>query len=74
MHAAGPGLQQAHLRPCPFIDAIVNGNYGLHIILAGSPAFAAHGIVKHLLTGIHPDWSFGLLVAGPVISSCRCTG
>lgn len=60
MAAAAAPRQQQHPHapppiPHPPPTRVVDRHHRRHVVLAGHPALAPHGVVKHLLAGVHPD-------------------
>lgn len=62
-----------YLRPGTLIDRIVDGDYSLHVLSIGLPAFPPHGIEEHLLAGVPAgtsDLNDDLLARSPALLPC----
>ena len=61
------GCNTVYLRPCSLVHPIVYSYHGLHVLFTWGPPLSSHGIVKHLLTGVHPDRAFWFLMGRSTI-------
>ena len=68
-------LPGQNLAPRALIDQVVDGHHRSHVVLAGRPALAAHGIEEHLLRRVDPGPGArrrrGRLRAGGCGAICR---